>query len=566
MHIIYRFDLVDYAGTHTDFDSNTQYRHAVYSGTECILNEEIGIETESSGYYKFVVRQNSDGKLHLIMTKLWSPNVEIQIYSADDEIGKTWKLEKSVTVEENVRADSFSVSATQYGSADDGTFSCFFYGAANGSSYRSGFTFNVSLDDYSVTELVDILADSDSKVDDVRYDKKIPSSDHQTQMVHTENGIYAAFVYNYDSRDETEHYHIVKIDNDNKVTVLHSDSYGSAQNKYLTVSTDDNGTVFVCPPSGMYVYLIDTKTDEVTRHELTNMLTKNLFPRQMNIISTVDGIKYCVSVLENTALNVSSNVIDEESLTVKFKNIIKYDNDRDLIGVYNSTYVLGDGKNGAYIIGTRTVNRDELDGKLVYDSYISEINDSILMSYIPNLSEGGEIRCIDVHTPYEDEGDRGIWSSVKVKDVYLSSDGKLNVLYSDHHVDYGKAHISAKTGIVPGTLKHYLAVYDGSELVSKEEIDIGELTELSSVRIAETSDGTMYLITCNLHSGEGENAKVSVYYKTESGWISAIDKELGDFSAEGFIINNSETGDSMDCLVYASNKDVYYVNILFTAK
>jgi len=572
MHITYRFFLADYAGTHADFDSNSQYKHAVYKGEECIYNEKIDIPSDS--YKKCIVRQSTDGKLHLIVANLGGPDVKLEIYTSEDDIGRTWKHEKSINVGEKINVDSFSASAVRDGSVQDNVISCFFYGVSTEKvSFRSGYTFNLSLEDYSVTELVDILADCETKVDDVGYDKRIPYADHTTQIVRTENGIYAAFVYSYDHRDSLESFVIAKIDKDNKVSILFSDSYESSQEKYMTISADENGMVYVCPPFGREVYLIDPATDEVTFHEMTPLMTSKLLPSQLSILPASDGNKYYLSVLEEGTFKIASETLDPEKLTIAFRDIITYESDPELVGRYDSIYALSDGKSGAYLVGTRIVTEEDLDGKLVYDSYVSEISDSVVMAYIPNLVEGEEISYTAIHTPYEDEGDKGIWSNVDVKDVFLSSDGKLNVIYTDCHYDYNSNAIFTRDELIKDTLKYYLAVYDGNELVSKEEISIDGLNETSAVKMAETADGTVYLlcsnlVVCDLKGGypEGADAEISVYFETDDGWKSVLTKELGEFAAEGFYVDRTAGSDTVNCLVYASNRDVYCVTVDFTAK
>jgi len=46
----------------------------------------------------------------------------------------------------------------------------------------------------------------------------------------------------------------------------------------------------------------------------------------------------------------------------------------------------------------------------------------------------------------------------------------------------------------------------------------------------------------------------------------AVKKDLGQFAADGFFIGDSQNSDSVDCLIYASDNDVYHLNISFEAK
>ena len=205
-----------------------------------------------------------------------------------------------------------------------------------------------------------------------------------------------------------------------------------------------------------------------------------------------------------------------------------------------------------------------------------------MLFYIPDISEIGEIKCAEVCPPHESEGQDGIWSVAKVKDVYLDSDGKLNILYAYYHFDFDDGDRKNNPELITSTLKHCIAVYDGVEQVSLTELALG-LSQNDSVRFAETADGTVYLVSCNLQRDtsrlgyddkymrygiypEGGEAKISVYGETDDGFALVSEKVLGDFAAEGFFVSNSAQGDCVDCLVYASDNDVYYVNIDFEIK
>ncbi|MBR5453962.1 MAG: hypothetical protein IKV54_07775 [Clostridia bacterium] len=579
IHIAYQYRLVDYAGTNGDLDDQLQYRHAIYSGKECIYNEKITLSDEKYLYYKPMIRQSTDGQLHMIAAKIHGNSIDLEFYRAEDELGKEWKYEKTHTIE-GVSSPSLSLSAVRDGSTQDNVLSGFYYrtyyteyGIPNG--YTTPHTFEISLDDYSVTEPIYLLEGFDIMLD-WRHDKRVPSSFGQTQTVTMENGIYAAFVYNYDQKNGTEQFYITKTDGEGNTTVLLSDSYESEQDKYLTMTAGADGIIYVCPPTGRTLYTVDTSTDEVAFHQLTPIVTKNLIPRQTSvIIDPVSGEKYTVSVLFDGTANISKNIIDSEKMTVALKNAVRYTNDRELIGRYNDVTVLGDGKGGAYLVGARTVTRSDLEGMLEYNGHIDSLSDSVMLFYIPGLSEGSEVQCIDVHLPYTDEGVQGIWSSVDVKDVYLDSNGKLNILYSDCHYDYDDADRRENPELISNTLKYYLAVYDGDKLVSKEELEISGLTEDSSVRIAETEDGTVYLVSANLQTSyylvslgiypEGKDARIDVYCKAENGWVIAASRTFTGFAAEGFFISGSGN-DVIDCLLYTSNEDVCHADITFSKK
>ncbi|MBR5453283.1 MAG: hypothetical protein IKV54_04310 [Clostridia bacterium] len=569
MHITYMYTLFRFLGSDPEFDPKTHYRHAIYDGTECIFNEELTLPEKGSTSYRPMVRQSPDGKLHLVVAKMNGEGAGIYFYSTDDELGRSWKFEKSAEFGDGLTASSLTVSAVRDGSVQDGILSAFFYGNSR------AHTFDISLEDYTITPIIDILKDYDLKVD-WRFDERVPYIDHTTQIITTDNGIYAAFVFDSSLSGRRDNFHIVKIDNDGNVTVLATDSYSSEQNKYLTMGQGADGKIYVGIPDGMHAYVVDTETDTATLCELTPIITKQLVPRQVSVIhDSVSGNEYFVSVLENGAFGVSSNVMNTEKYTVSLKNAVRYTVDRELSGVYDDVYTLSDGKGGVYMVGTRKITEEELGGKLEYNGYTKYLRDSVVLLHIPGLTEGTEAKTVDVHLPYEDEGDEGIWSAVDVKDVYLDGDGKLNIVYSDYYFDYDDNDRPGNPRRIKDTLKYYLAVYDGLELVSKEELNIAGLTENSAVRMTETADGTLYLITCdredidlirrNFRQPAGE-AELVIYSEVDGEWISCAESKLGDFYIDGLLVSAPAGDDEINCLVYATDNDVYRVSIAFEAK
>ena len=82
--------------------------------------------------------------------------------------------------------------------------------------------------------------------------------------------------------------------------------------------------------------------------------------------------------------------------------------------------------------------------------------------------------------------------------------------------------------------------------------------------MAETTDGTDYLLVCNL--GEA-GARIDVYFETESGWALTQTKTLGEFTAESFSISSPRGGsvqdNVIDCIVYANDADIYFTSVSF---
>jgi hypothetical protein len=209
--------------------------------------------------------------------------------------------------------------------------------------------------------------------------------------------------------------------------------------------------------------------------------------------------------------------------------------------------------------------------------------------YIPDLG-GNEVKCVTVQPPYEAEGGDGIWSVVDVSesgDVYVDADGKLHVIYAVYRFDFDDADRRGNPALIADTLKHIHAVYDGTALVSTEELELVGVTKETAagmmqlfnssrnndyirrpaIRMAQTADGTMMLLVC--HLGE-EDTRIDVYFGTEDGWALTAMETVGGFMAEAFNVSSPRGGsvqdDTVDCLIYAMDNDVYHVRISFAGR
>ena len=581
IHITYRKYLVDYTGTNTDYDNKLEFRHAVYDGLECVFNEKLDLFRDDYELYRPMVRQDRNGKLHLIVATVsdrQASSIELDLYIAEDSLGRSWKPEKTLHLDEGITTDSLSLSGVREGSVQDGIISGFIYGYRG--FYSSAYVFDLDLTECTVSGLTDILDGYSIQIDD-RSDKRIPYADHQPVIVSTEDAVYAAFVYNYVHDEDLDYFHIVKLGRTGSAEVIYSGSYESYnQTRFMTMYRDPDGLIYVCPPTGNTVYTIDPENDEVTLKTLSLMAPTqlNLIPQQVDMVFGTYGNDYLVSASQVKYFGISSKTYDASEYKIPLKTA-KYSFDRELEGGYTDIYTLSDGKKGLYMAGTRCVRQQDLGGKLEYRGYTQSLNDSAVLFYIPDLSEGSEIRCIDIRKPYEDEGSEGIWSVVKIDDVFLGSDGRLNVIYTFYLKDFDDADRRDADKLLNSTLRHAIAVFEDGQPVSDRDIDIDGLTKDSSLRIAESPDGTKYLIECNLLTTEtcltvrwnifpeDYTAKIRVFRENDDGWALAAEKELGDYTAEGMYVSTPRNGSSVngtvDVLVYTSDRDVHYLNIEF---
>jgi hypothetical protein len=250
------------------------------------------------------------------------------------------------------------------------------------------------------------------------------------------------------------------------------------------------------------------------------------------------------------------------------------------------------GHSAAYIVGTRVVGipeavkgtwyRDDagrvarmyprtdvntpIPEGLVYDGRTRAFKDSVVLFYIPDLN-GKTAQRVEIEPPYEAEGNSGIWSVVDLAesgDAYVDAEGKLHVYYTTYHFDFDDNDRRENPQLVADTLQRIHAVYEGATLVFSEILDMPGMTKDTAIRMTQTADGTVYLLACNL--GE-EGARIDAYCRTETGWALCAAQPIGDFTAEAFNITSPRGGsvqdDTVDCLIYATDNDVYHVAVTF---
>ena len=575
MHITYQYRIYDPSGDRPDLDDDLQYRHAVYDGLECVFNEEIRLGEEHNTNYRPMVRECPDGSLCLIAAVISGERIEFEFYRAGDALGKSWEPAGTQALEEGITTNSLSLSGKRDGSVQDGVLSCFFYGYRGFD--RTAFTFDISLEDFSMTEPADLLEGYGIQID-WRYDERIPYYDHTVQTIRNGDTVTAAFVYSSDLSAETDYFHILRIKN-GKAEILFSGSFRSAQDRYLTMKEGPDGTVYVCPPTGYDLYTVDPGTGDVAQHNITllDLSRRELTPQQADLCFDPDsGSGYYMVTMIPEYFGISLRPFDSENMKVPFRNSVQsFDADA---GSCVKHFVLEDGKGGVYMVGTRRTGRSS-GAELSYEGHVQYVDDSVILFHIPDLSSGSdaEIEHTVVQPPYTEEGENGVWSSVRVKDVSLDTDGRLRIIYSYCLTDLDDADRRGLEKMTAETLKYCLAVYDGTEQLSLTEIGAEGLDADSSVRLFIASDGTEYLITCNLQRSygpiytgrypEGCEAAVTVFMNEEGGWTPVFVEKLGDFAAEGLIAGKPfDGGDGSDCadlLIYGSDNEVHYTRICF---
>ncbi|MBE6570119.1 MAG: hypothetical protein E7658_07900 [Ruminococcaceae bacterium] len=565
-------------------EANNRFYHTVFNGMEKVFTEDISFMKEkdtSTHWYKPMLTQSTDGTLYLIVCKQKAQPMELDIYKADDALGTTWTLVDSKTLALFANED-FDFTTKFDGSVQDDILSCFVYARRDeankiyNGSYKgySVYTFDLSLKDYSITEIVDILADYDLVVDD-RLGERAHNTSHQTKLIHTADAAYAAFVYDYHYASSTEYFHVVKIDKDNHVTILYSGSYWTMQNKYMTMRQMPGGEIYICPPVSNKIYILDPATDIVTEQQIAESAFDIL---QTDIlIEPEDGTPH---FLFSTGPNgfmfkTSSLKPGTMELRARTKPVAP---DIKVNGSYEHLYSLADGKAGAYIVGARSFEYLYWPGSRVlfanthpqsvlqYMGRTDSYNDSLMLFYMPDVSST-KMQCVEIEAADTEKAAEGITTVVNMEsagDAYVDSEGLLHVFYTVHHFDFDDADRPGNPELIESTFKRYHAVYNGTELVSKEELKIEGLAKTAAVRMAETTDGTDYLLICNLLDG---NAKIDVYFETESGWALTQTKDLGEFTAEAFSISSPRGGsvqdNTVDCLVYATDNDVYFTSVTF---
>ncbi len=591
-----------------------QYRHAIYKGMECVYNEQLGFLDGNAGYnvFKPLLAQKTDGALYMIVFCANRLTDNVEIYRAEDPLGKTWT---PVTVLSTGKdGTAYSMSSPRDGSTQDNVVSGFVYSYAPPDTVH---VFTISLDDYSCSDPVDVFEGFDLSQDHM-MDTRAYRDSHPTKIIRTEKGTYAAFVYNYVYGD-AEQFHIVKIEDGGRTKILYSGEYASRQDAYLSMQRLSDGRICVSVPDGCEIYVIDPDTDEAEDWMMERRKRKERQETDF-LVDTEKGETYVFFHPKTNPYVLTGNTLSSDQDLQKHRILQKQtDKDKEYVfdaavsGRLDDLYMLYNGHGGAYLVGTRVCGvpdvlpaetiRDERGYTVtvyprenVYSSPIPEglsyngrtrtFKDSVELFYIPDLG-GNEVKCVTVQPPYEAEGGDGIWSVVDVSesgDVYVDADGKLHVIYAVYRFDFDDADRRGNPALIADTLKHIHAVYDGTALVSTEELELVGVTKETAagmmqlfnssrnndyirrpaIRMAQTADGTMFLLVCRL--GE-EDTQIDVYFETEDGWALTASQPIGDFTAESFSVSSPRGGSvedgTVDCLVYGTDNDVYHVTVTF---
>jgi len=572
LHVTYLYAVGSTASRWLNPTEKWEWRHAIFNGMECIYNEKIDfIDKEEHWYFKSLITQDKDGNLYMIVVKYMAEESDVRIYKANDDMGKEWTKVATLPLSKDIYINSISISEKRSGSLQDNIISFFCYANYVPTNTNTVFTFNLSLDDYSITKAIDLLEGYDLSVDG-RMDKRAYNSSHTNKIVHTENGAYAAFVYNYQADDEIEEFHIVKIGADNKTTILHTDSYGgeyggTMQDRFVNMKVLPDGKIYVMNPNCKVVYCVDPATDEVTSYNIIRQMQTAGQQADLFYDVSTGGTNMVFGMATDEVFSLRGYALDTEAMEVT--NKVTYEFDTEILGNYTDLYSFSDGKGGAYIVAGNWKNTALIADKLSYKGHIDYITDTITLFYIPNLSEPA-VQCITVQAPDESKGMEGIWTMLDLSeagDVYMDAEGKIHILYTTYSFDLDDSDRRENPALIENTLKLHHAVYNGTELVSNDEVSLNGLTSNTAVRMAQTTDGTFYLVVCELNKTK---ARLDVYFQTEDGWALTAVKYLDEVVPEAINISSSRGGsvqeNSVDVLIYALDNDVYYTNIIFAEK
>jgi len=590
IHITYRYCLIDTDRSTSALDPEMQYRHAIYKGMECVYNEKIEFQHDlKTGDYEYgavhymaQVRQANDGTLYLIAVvqtaggwdsaMKYATPVEIEIYKANDALGTSWTHETTVVLE-NLSTVRITMSTPRNGSEADDILGCMIFTAVEETHGFTVYNFNLSLQDYTITEPTDMLAGFDLIIDE-RLGMRAPGKTHAVSVIHTQDAAYAALVYDYNVYNQEEFFYLVKIAKDGTASVLYSGNYFSVQDKYITMMQMPGGEIYVNPPVGNILYVLDPAADTVTEYVISatedNVIQKDIY------IHGETGEIHVLNTIDSTPSMFKSYLLKTDTMqTNKRPKLCVVDG--KINGYLENQYVLNDGNTGIYLVATEgyelfrwnsgSVAWNNLsESGVTFNGYRDDINNALLLFYTDDYSSG-KFTKVEIEAPYTEKAAEGITSVIDIDgtgDVYLDAEGKLHVFYTCWLEDYDDKDRPGNPELFGNTFKRYHAVYSGSTLVSKEELAIEELSENAAVRMAETNDGTDYLIVCNI--GE-EGAKIDVYFETEKGWALTQTKTLGEFTAESFSISSPRGGsvqdNVIDCIVYANDNDVYYTSVVF---
>ncbi|MBR5454135.1 MAG: hypothetical protein IKV54_08650 [Clostridia bacterium] len=394
----------------------------------------------------------------------------------------------------------------------------------------------------------------------------------QTRICRTDHGTYAAFVSYQD--DNKYYFYIVKTDGSDNVTVLYED-WCPADAALVNIAQDNNGDVYVTAfpvdttqsarpqYSWLAMYVISAETDQVTEIEAKlrfNDTCSGGYGYAMPMFDFENRRIYAIysgvgdpGKLSWFTYNINTGSWQDECITTVLEDM-----------THTYFYCFPDGNGGAFVVGERDISVDMMP-ELKFDSgspvYASFLWDKLDLFIIPDMTKG-DCRMVsieDADYSRADEGIAPINQNNQNGDVFIDSNGLMHVIYISYLADYDLAGGGETTSAKHGEIRH--AIYSDGVCIYNEKMKLQNEDLYYYIRMAENSDGELFLITFPINSEE-----YFEIYKAADGrgeeWTLVKNEKMNwseDFYVSSFSIscprNNSLYDGTVDCLVFG-----YYYN------
>lgn len=401
---------------------------------------------------------------------------------------------------------------------------------------------------------------------------------HQTRICRTEHGTYVAFVSYQD--DIRYHFYIVKIDDSDNVTVLYEDSC-PADAALVNIAQDNNGDVYVtafpvdttrsASPkySWLAMYVIDHEDDSVTEIKADPRFTNSGdFGYAMPMFDFDNRRIYAIYTRVSDPGMLSWFTYDIDLGSWQDNCVTVYLEDK----THTYLYCFPDGNGGGLIVGERDISVDMMP-ELKFESgapvYASFLWDKLDLFIIPDMTKGvcSMVNIQEADYSRADEGIAPVTTNNQYGDVFLDSNGLLHVIYLTYLADYDLPDGGETTAVKNREIRH--AIYSDGTCIYNEIIKMQNENLPYSIRMAENTDGKLFLIAMTLGYNTTEHVEI---YKSVDGmgkeWELVKSEILNGFTGVSFSIscprNNSLCDGTVDCLVFGYYyEDSVYCTDLF---
>lgn len=384
---------------------------------------------------------------------------------------------------------------------------------------------------------------------------------HQTRILHTSHGVYAAYIVNTDEDEndvDANEFAIVRIENGTS-TVLYKD-FLPADSSSVNIFCDENEEVYVAAipvdkysndaaeeHAWLYIYHLDRETGIVTGYNSILPFEKRVgYGYSMPCIDTANRKIYAIFSGGDAPGYFAWFIFDMDTMTWEPE---AHSIEIDYRHCY--THVFADGNGGVFFVAARDITKQAAGHPEI--GFADYVWDDLCLFRIPDMY-GTEYTQTNIASADYSEGRYFyIANNGSTGDTYLDAGGRLHVLYTIREYTPGTY---AEGGNVTLNSAKYHAVYEGNTCIYNEPIKFTRQSEIDnySIRMAQSVDGTLYILAMPT---DEDGLFVELWRATDESGLSFElygTRNVSDDSALSCIVlstprNNSIQDNRVDCLV-----------------